>query len=32
MEKAKGKKSVLGRFKKVAVLVYVALLLVFCCA
>ncbi|MBQ8315313.1 MAG: response regulator [Lachnospiraceae bacterium] len=32
MEKAKGKKSVLGRFKKVAVVVYVALLLVFCCA
>ena len=32
MEKAKGKKSVLGRFRKVAVMVYIILLLVFCCA
>lgn len=32
MERTKKKKSVLGRFKKVAVTVYVVLLLVFCCA
>ena len=32
MEKGKKRKSVLGRFKKVAVAVYVVLLLVFCCA
>ena len=32
MEQTKGKKSVLGRFRKVAVVVYIILLLVFCCA
>ncbi len=32
MKKTTGKKSVLSRFRKVAVAVYVALLLVFCCA
>ena len=32
MEQTKGKKSVLGRFRKVAVVVYITLLLVFCCA
>ncbi len=32
MKKSKKKKSVLSRFRKVAVVVYVALLLVFCCA
>lgn len=32
MEKAQREKSVLSRFRKVAVAVYIALLLVFCCA
>ncbi len=32
MEKEQNKKSVLGRFRKVAVVVYIILLLVFCCA
>ncbi len=32
MNKSKNKKSVLSRFRKVAVAVYAALLLVFCCA
>lgn len=32
MKKTAGKKSVLSRFRKVAVVVYIALLLVFCCA